>query len=354
MISVLSRYVASTVLFAIFAVLLVVVSLDVVSAIIDQVGDLRGDYSFLEALRYVATSLPGRIYENIPFSALIGCMLGLGLLANSSELIVMRGAGVSLHSIVGYVLQPVLLVIVFAGLLGEFAVPYTDQLAEGRRAILLGKQDRNAAVSGLWNREGNEFIHVRAVFPDGDLAGLTRYQFNDQGALMEVSFARKVRYREDHWLERQGAFTKFANDRAEAGEFEARVWNPDLSPDVLRLVMMEPESLPVRDLYSYAQYLETQGQRAGNHWLAFWKKLLQPLTTLSLVLIAVSFIFGPLRESTTGFRIFAGVVTGIVFSTSQDLLGPASLVYGFSEFWAVLIPVAISIVLGALLLRRAG
>ncbi|MCK9563551.1 MAG: hypothetical protein M0R02_12630, partial [Bacteroidales bacterium] len=80
----------------------------------------------------------------------------------------------------------------------------------------------------------------------------------------------------------------------------------------------------------------------------------QPLTIASLVLIAVSFVFGPLRESTMGFRIFAGVIAGIVFSTSQQLLGPASLLYGFSPLWAVLIPVALSVLVGVVLLRRAG
>src|SRR5210317_334457 len=127
---VLSLYVAKTVFLAIAGVLCVVVSLDVMSAIIDQVGDMESDYTFTEVLKYVGTSLPGRIYGNIPFSALIGCLVGLGVLASSSELVVMRSAGVSLLQIVAYVLQPVLLFIVVALLLGEFAVPYTDQLAE--------------------------------------------------------------------------------------------------------------------------------------------------------------------------------------------------------------------------------
>ena len=350
----LSRYVATTVFLGILGVLFVVVALDVMAAVIDQVGDIRGEYTFYEGLKYVGTSLPGRIYQNIPLSALIGCLIGLGVLANSSELIVMRAAGVSLLQIVGYVLQPVLLFIVVAAALGEYAVPYTDQLAEGRRAMLLGKQDRMASVSGLWSREGDEFIHVNVVFPSGDLVGVSRYRLDDEGDVAAVSFATTASFRGDHWQEHDGVVTRFQEGRAEVDAFDDRHWASDLTPGLLRLVLMEPDSLPIRDLYSYANYLETQGQGAGNHWLAFWNKVLQPLTTLSLVLIAVSFIFGPLRESTTGFRIFAGVVTGIVFSTSQDLLGPASLVYGFSEFWAVLAPVLVSFVVGLILLKRAA
>ncbi len=349
----LARYISVTVLMAILGVLMVVVALDVMAAIIDEVGDIRGDYTFAEVLVYVATTLPGRVYQNLPFSALIGCLVGLGLLASNSELVVMRAAGISLLQIVAVVLRPVLLLIVVAGVLGEYAVPYTDQYAEGRRAMLLGKQDR-LATSGLWNREDNEFIHVGVVFPNGELVGVTRYQFDPAGELREASFSATARYQGTRWLEEEGALTRFAEGATSTETFASREWVSTLTPGLLRLVSMEPASLPISDLYSYARYLERQGQAAGRHWLAFWNKTLQPLTTLSLVMIAVSFIFGPLRESTTGFRIFAGVVTGIVFSTSQDLLGPASLVYGFSAFWAVLAPIVISVVAGLLLLRRAG
>lgn len=350
----LSRYVAKTVFFSIAAVLAVVVAFDVMAAIIDGVGDLGGNYAFFDVLVYVFTTLPGRIYQNIPFSALIGCLVGLGLLASNTELVVMRAAGVSLLRIVAFVLRPVILFIVLAGLLGEYAVPYTEQLAEGRRAILLGES--SPAGGGLWSRENDEFIHVNAVFPSGRLYGVSRYRFADEGEmkLKEVSFATSAEFLGNRWKEESVVVTVFGDNATSVEQFETRIWHSDLSPGLLRLGLMEADSLPMADLYQYARYLEQQDQGASRHWLAFWNKALQPLITLSLVLVAVSFIFGPLRQSTTGLRIFAGVVTGIVFSTSQDLLGPASLVYGFSPFWAVLAPVLLSMVFGLLLLRRAG
>jgi lipopolysaccharide export system permease protein len=80
---------------------------------------------------------------------------------------------------------------------------------------------------------------------------------------------------------------------------------------------------------------------------------LQPLAIAGLVLVAISFIFGPLRDGTMGFRIFAGVIVGIVFRTSQDLLGPASLVFGFSPLYAALIPIAVCMLFGIGLLQKA-
>ncbi|MDB9880136.1 LPS export ABC transporter permease LptG, partial [Pseudomonadales bacterium] len=76
--------------------------------------------------------------------------------------------------------------------------------------------------------------------------------------------------------------------------------------------------------------------------------------TLSLVFVAISFIFGPLRESTMGMRVVTGLVTGIVFKFIQDLLSPASLVFGFPPFIAVVIPIIICFSAGYFLLRRAA
>ncbi|MND91619.1 Lipopolysaccharide export system permease protein LptG [compost metagenome] len=82
--------------------------------------------------------------------------------------------------------------------------------------------------------------------------------------------------------------------------------------------------------------------------------MLQPLVTAALVLMAISFIFGPLRSVTLGQRVFTGVVIGFVVRISQDLLGPSSLVFGFSPLFAVLVPAGICALAGIVLLRRAG
>ena len=81
--------------------------------------------------------------------------------------------------------------------------------------------------------------------------------------------------------------------------------------------------------------------------------MLQPLSTLTLVLVAISFIFGPLREVTMGYRIFVGVLVGIVFRIAQDMLAPASLVYGFQPIYASLVPIVFCAVVGFWFLSRA-
>ncbi|MBR9910580.1 MAG: LPS export ABC transporter permease LptG [Gammaproteobacteria bacterium] len=349
----INAYISRTVVGAVLVVLLVIVALDAISALVDQLGELKGAYDFTEAMIYVGMTLPERIYRNIPFSALVGALVGLGVLASSSELVVMRAAGVSVAQITWAVLKPALLFILLGVALGEFVTPVIGQLADSRRAIAQGDSKALESRHGLWSREGREFMHFNAVLPNGRLYGVTRFKFDQQGKLIATSFAQSAIYQGTHWREEGVQESKLTEDSITKRKFYWRRWNTELSPQILTVLVLEPDSLSIRDLRSYSLYLQQQGQENSNYRLSFWKKLLQPLATLSLVLIAVSFVFGPLREVTMGFRVFTGVIVGIVFQTSQDMLGPASLVYGFPPLVAVLVPIGICLLIGIVLLRRA-
>ena len=350
----LSYYVGKTVFASILIVLLVVLAIDVIASVVDGLGEIRNQYRFNNVLVNTLLTLPARIYSNIPFATLIGSLVGLGILAGNSELVVMRAAGVSLLRITGFVARPVLLVILLGGVLGEYLVPVTDQWAQSLKLMLRGDQESVSAHNGVWNREGQEYMHFNAVYPNGKLIGVTRYRFDDEQNLQEASFSARATYLGSHWLEEEGQVTQFFDDHTETEHFITRRWDTELSPDLLTLVLMPPESLAISNLRSYGEYLDVQGQKSGAYWLAFWNKALQPLVIMALVLIAVSFIFGPLREATMGYRIFSGVVVGIVFQTSLEMLGPSSMVFGFSPFWAVMSPIVVCVLVGLVLLRRAA
>ena len=350
----LSRHVASSTSGAVLLVLMVIVALDAIGAIYDGSGDLRNNYTFFQMLKYVGLTLPARIYENIPISALIGCLMGLGVLANNSELTVMRAAGVSVQRVVWFVLKPVLWLVLFGTLFGEYVVPHTDQLAQSHRMLLRSGVTAQEAGSGLWNREGNEFMHLNAVYPGGVLFGVTRYRFDERRQIHQVSFSERASYQGGYWLEENGVVTHFLPGKTTTESFVTRRWDTALSPDLLHLVVMPPDSLAIMSLHGYMDYLDDQGRDSKVYRLAFWEKLLQPLTITSLVLVAISFVFGPLRSVTMGYRVFAGVIVGVVFRITQDLLGPASIVFGFSPLIAVLLPALVLAIVGLLLLKKAG
>jgi lipopolysaccharide export system permease protein len=290
----------------------------------------------------------------LPMAALIGCLIGLGSLASSSELTIMRAAGVSIGRIVWAVMKPMLVLMVVGVLVGEYVAPLAENKAQAERSLALGSGDAQSGKHGMWHRQGDEFIHINTVQPQGLLYGVTRYRFDDQRHMLSASFARKAQYDGEHWQLSDVTTTVFHAERSEVVKAAEERWNVSLTPQLLSTVIVAPEALSISGLWGYIHYLADQGLNNGQYWLAFWVKVLQPLVTAALVLMAISFIFGPLRSVTLGQRVFTGVLVGFVFRIAQDLLGPSSLVFGFPPLLAVVLPAAICAVAGVWLLRRAG
>mgnify|MGYP000899094372 FL=1 len=350
----LDRYIGTSVFFAILAVLGIIVGLALLFAYIDELGDISATYGLLDAGVWVLLTIPRRIYEMLPMAALIGCLIGLGNLASSSELTIMRAAGVSIRRIVWAVMKPMLVIMLAGVLIGEYLAPWSENLAQANRAMAQGGGEAQSSKRGLWHRQGDEFIHINAVQPNGVLLGVTRYQFDAQRNLLSASFARRALFQSDHWQLEDVVTTQLQEQSTAVVNSPSQRWDVQLNPQLLGTVVLEPEALSVTGLWRYIHYLADQGLANGRYWLAFWTKILQPLVTAALVLMAISFIFGPLRSVTLGQRVFTGVLVGFVFKIGQDLLGPSSLVFGFPPLLAVLIPAAICALAGLVMLRRAG
>ena len=79
---------------------------------------------------------------------------------------------------------------------------------------------------------------------------------------------------------------------------------------------------------------------------------MQPFVIIGLVLLGISFVFGPLRGSSIGSKIFAGVLVGVVFNIFQDLLGSTSVVIGFSPWLAVTAPILLCVLCGIFFLVK--
>jgi len=350
----LDRYIGKSVFIAILAVLGIILGLASLFAFIDEMGDISDTYTVVDASSFVALTAPRRLYEMLPMAALIGCLIGLGGLASSSELTIMRAAGVSIGRIVWAVMKPMLVLMIAGLLVGEYVAPMTEDMAQANRSLAQGTGDAQSAKHGLWHRQGDEFIHINAVQPNGLLYGVTRYRFDDQHHMKTASFARQANFMTDYWELKDVTTTVFHDGSTEVVTAPAERWDVALSPQLLSTVILPPESLSISGLWNYSHYLADQGLNNGRYWLAFWTKVLQPLVTVALVLMAISFIFGPLRSVTLGQRVFTGVLVGFTFRIAQDLLGPSSLVFGFSPLFAVLVPAGVCALAGLWLLRRAG
>lgn len=350
---VLSWYVSRTVLAAMLLVLLLLLGLDVVFSFIAELEDLRAGYRTPQALLYVLMTAPRRAYDLLPIAALVGGIAGLGMLANNSELTVMRAAGVSIIRIVWWVLKPALVLVVAGLLLGQYVIPHSERVAENRRAKALGQPVATSALRSYWHRDGDKIVRIGSVAEEGVLNNLMFFHLDASGRLVATVRAAEAHYRGHGWDLRGLSETRLDDEGgAHVVQREGERWDSELEPRYLRLVTLDPEYLSLSSLYAYAGYLKEQGLDAETYFLEFWKKALAPLATISMVLIACSFIFGPLRSVPMGLRILAGVMAGLLFRYGQDFLGYASLVYDFSPLLAAGVPIAVCLVLGGAAILR--
>ena len=353
----IDRHVQKTVLLAMLVVMALTTSVDLVFALAEELGDTDDNYTALQALYFVLRTTPTGIYELLPFTALGGALIGLGILASNNELVVIQTAGINTWRVVWSAMKPTVLVMLFSLLLGEYVAPPLEQQAQSDKAVLQSGGESIGSRAGTWQRIGNEYIHINAILPGGEeLIGITRYRLDADRRLVSGSFAANGRYVQEqgdgYWRLYDVVETLLRDAETEARTYLQVDWRVDLSPELLSVLLVEPQRQSISGLFRFASYFQSEGLEADNYFLAFWKKLLQPLATAALVLLAISFVFGPLREATMGFRIFVAISIGLGFTIVQRLLEPASLLYGFSPVLAVLFPILLCVMLGGVLLQR--
>lgn len=186
----------------------------------------------------------------------------------------------------------------------------------------------------------------------GIIHGVQLLTFDAERRLTRSLRAERGTYQGGQWLLEKVSRTELTQDRAVTDALIQQVWKTEVTPQLLALEAVALDSLPTLQLWPYAQYLRKQGLMYRDVELAFWRKVLQPLAVAGLVLVAMSFIFGPLREGSLGARIFTGVIIGVVFRISQDFFGPASLIFGLPAILAAAAPIGVCWIAGGWLLTR--
>jgi lipopolysaccharide export system permease protein len=203
-------------------------------------------------------------------------------------------------------------------------------------------------------------MHFDEVTQEGVMEGVTHYEFDARNHMKRSLFAKRGVYHDlqendKYWLLEDVTITNIKKDSTEVAHYPSIRWNTELTPELISAeVLIKPDKMSIAALDARIDYMQAQGLNSGKYELGFWRKILQPLATVALVFVAISFIFGPLRESTMGVRVVTGLVIGIAFKFLHDLLSPASLVFGFAPILAILMPTLLCFWVGYVLLRRAG
>jgi lipopolysaccharide export system permease protein len=80
------------------------------------------------------------------------------------------------------------------------------------------------------------------------------------------------------------------------------------------------------ELYRYIDYLQDSGQATERYELAFWQKLVLPLSAAVMMLLAVPFSLGSPRSLSIGRQVVLAVAVGVTFHLASQALASLALI----------------------------
>lgn len=350
---ILDRYVAKTVLSAIGLVTLMLAGLQVFILFVNQIDDLgKADFGIAQAAVFVFLQMPYQVYLFFPMASLLGCLIGLGILANNSELVVMRAAGMSIGQITGSVLKASVLVILLVTTLGETLVPRMSYYASDYKASALSGGQALRTAQGVWLRYGNDFISIGLILPDNVLQAVYQFRFDELHHLQLAREIREARFVNNAWVAYDVKQTSFTPDHTKVDFFASLPWDVPVKPQVLKISGTDPDEMTLHELNRYLREQKRNQQNVQSYKLAFLQRIIQPLTTVVMMVLAIPFIFGPLRSSTMGSKLLVGAVVGFGFHIVNRFFGPVSMVFQWPPELAAIGPTLVFALLGLYLMRR--
>ncbi|MFS1704899.1 LPS export ABC transporter permease LptG [Aestuariibacter sp. GS-14] len=353
MIKILDWYIARTLLGTVAVTLSVLMGLSGLIKFVEQLRKIgEGNYDMVAALVYVLLSLPRDLEQFFPMAVLLGGLIGMGLLASNSELVIMQASGLSRWNIITSAMKSAVVMIIVVMAMGEWVTPVSESRAKELRTEAITGGSLFSSDKLVWAKDGDAFVSIGQVMSRDSLQDISIYRFNESLQLASTTYASGGFYKQNGWTLTNVTHTTFSEAKIDTEALPTWRWTSTLTPDKLGIVSVKPEALSIRGLNDYITYRTNNEQDTSRYELALWRKLLQPITVCVMLLMALSFIFGPLRSVTMGARIIMGVLTGFGFFITNEVFGPLSLVYNIPPALGALLPSLLFAGIATILLSR--
>ncbi len=336
---ILDRYIGRSILVTSMLALFALVAVFSFFALVDQLDDTgRGDYGVPQAIQYVLLGIPHLSYELLPIAIVIGSMAALGMLANSSELAVIRTSGVSQARLAYSLIKTGLVFVVISILIGEVIAPITEEVAQKKRSIALTKQISMKTKHGFWSRDGDNYINIRKILPGDRVEEIYIYEFDKEHHLRSSIYAKQAEYDQDKWVLHDILKTEISEEQVTNNHYETAEWKALLNPEVINMVTIKPRYLSMSGLISYIDYLKANNQSSKQYVQAFWSKLISPFSIIAMILLSICVVRSEARPMGLGQRVFIGALIGIAFHLLNQVSGYLGVVYGVPAFLSVCLP----------------
>jgi len=353
------RYIANTLLTYSIVVLLVWLSIYSFFNFLAELNTVgTANYTILEAFKYIVLQLPEVAYDQVSPVILLGCVLGMGHLATTGQLIILRASGISILKITWLTLKNAIIFLIFLTLIGELVAPTLTTYAENERSNALGQNSLSNSQDGFWIRDGDNFINVENNVDGSLFNGITVIELNKSNKIERVIESKSAIFDGQNInMDSTNVFSiNSANLFDDIALKERNLYKKRVAfdQDLIDSLEKEPKDLTTLTIVKQIQFLTDNKLRAEVFEVELYKRLVKPITLVAMVLLAMLFIFGSTRDATLGRKIFFGVVIGLSFELISRIGGALALSLNFSPLLSTFVPaIAIMIIATIALINKS-
>lgn len=350
------RYIVRHVMMMSGLVALVLIALFSFISFIGDVDDTgQGGFGLLQLAAFTVLMMPTALYTLLPVIALLGTMAGMGVLSSQSELTALRASGISTFRLSGSALMAGVVIAVMAVTLGDFVAPWTADRAERLKAGARMGETASEVQRPAWLRVGSDVVHVLNIRSPEVMGPVELFELDDQGGLRAWSDIGEMRYdaSTQRWRLFEVTRTEFSADRVLSESQDEADWAGDLSPEVLQLLLLEADSTSIRGLIRLVSYLQANSLDTVRAERSLWRKLMVPFTVVAMTFFAVPFVFGSMRDTGMGQRLFLGVLIGVGFFVINEVSLSVGQLFGWPAVLGAGLPSVALVMAGWWKLRRA-
>jgi len=353
--AILQRYLAGKLIRGWSMVFLVLAAVFGLLGFIQELDRVNADYDAIAVVRYTLLTLPQRVLGLAPVITLLGTIITLASLDKTNELTVIRCAGVSLRRFLGGIAVPTLALMALLWLSLEFVAAPLHQQGEQLRYTLRNQNSEVIPDGGVWAKSGKRYIHLGKMLRDYVPGDIDVYEFGDSGELVRALHASEAIVNPDRrWIFEDVRKKELVDGKLQT-TYESKLEIANLwSPQELPTVNLTGESMTLRVLYDYSQYLRSNGRSYQQYLSAFWQRLIMPLTVAAMILLAipVSVSLGSGRNASFGIRMAMGTAVGILFYLGAQIVFALGLLLHLSIPMVSVVPTVIVALCAGILLAK--
>jgi lipopolysaccharide export system permease protein len=198
--------------------------------------------------------------------------------------------------------------------IGEYAAPPLAQFAKREKTTSKLADVSFAGSSSAWVKDGNLILRVQTGEVDRAFGGVSLFQLDGPTKLHSIQRAERISVADPgRWSLHNVATSTFAEDHVESESVSGIMMQSTVNPEFLGLAATDPQMLTLHGLASYIDHLRRNSLETAPYEIGYWSRIARLFAVIVVTLLALPFVFGPLRTTGAGTRTVIGVMLGVVF-----------------------------------------